>query len=175
MDFKLQGKATTTQAIQIVYHCIFGTFKEDLSVLKEITNESTWQTREKMAKVFVNRYYSQVSADYQNRVSATSYQQICCSPVFSGRRIQHYNDDFFARLGRTARETGMGCIIINRTVYLANILHELKEMSLNNGKRIEIGVTKWIRVEGMTASGGVEDPKLSLNATGEFFMGGVHF
>lgn len=40
------------KAAQVVFYSIFGTYKEDLDILEQITNTGTWYTREKLGNCF---------------------------------------------------------------------------------------------------------------------------
>lgn len=42
----LEGNVNENEARQIVYHSVFGTYKEDLTILSQITDQGTWNTRE---------------------------------------------------------------------------------------------------------------------------------
>lgn len=50
--FTICGRMEVEKASQIVYHSIFGTFKEDLSILAQITGVSLWYTREQLGTCF---------------------------------------------------------------------------------------------------------------------------
>lgn len=52
--WKMQGNMTEEVAAQVLYHSIFGTYKEDLSVLSQITKTGNWYTREEMGSSFRN-------------------------------------------------------------------------------------------------------------------------
>ncbi|CAH2088479.1 unnamed protein product [Euphydryas editha] len=47
-SWNMQGLMTEEVASQIVYHSIFGTYKEDLSILSQITKTGNWYTREEI-------------------------------------------------------------------------------------------------------------------------------
>lgn len=53
LKFWMQGELTQEKASQIAFHCIFGTYKEDLSLLSFMTNQATWYTREEFGKCFL--------------------------------------------------------------------------------------------------------------------------
>lgn len=50
--FNIEIDGTEEQASQIVFYTIFGTFKEDLGVLKSITSVGNWSTRQELGKAF---------------------------------------------------------------------------------------------------------------------------
>lgn len=54
MIWTIQGTMTEEVASQILYHSIFGTYKEDLSILSQITRTGNWYTREEMGNSFRN-------------------------------------------------------------------------------------------------------------------------
>lgn len=46
------NEGTEGMAREITYHSIFGSYKEDLSMLAQITDQGSWLTREQFGKVF---------------------------------------------------------------------------------------------------------------------------
>lgn len=80
ISFELEGDFTSVEAQQIIFHCIFGTHKEDLSILERITKLGIWNTREKFGKKFIKMTMCD---------SSINFYPITLSklPVFGGRRI----------------------------------------------------------------------------------------
>ncbi|KAK9877656.1 hypothetical protein WA026_019326 [Henosepilachna vigintioctopunctata] len=50
--WEMEGDMSEHVAKQICFQSIFGTFKQDLSILSEITNQGTWNTKEDMESCF---------------------------------------------------------------------------------------------------------------------------
>ncbi|KAG5858431.1 hypothetical protein JTB14_038094 [Gonioctena quinquepunctata] len=46
VKWELEGDYTDNEASQIIFHCIFGTNKEDPTILEQITDLGTWNNRE---------------------------------------------------------------------------------------------------------------------------------
>ncbi|KAG5866116.1 hypothetical protein JTB14_038093 [Gonioctena quinquepunctata] len=130
------------EASQIIFHCIFGTYKEDLTILEQITDLGTWNTREYIGNEFkgmrtggnsVNtkppqlKYYSKLTAANQTGLLATTYQQVSSVPVFSGKRTQNYKEDFFEQLGRKTGTVSSVKTIPQITATLTEILPDLRK------------------------------------------------
>jgi hypothetical protein len=109
-NITLIGDFTQQEASQILYHCIFGTYKEDLGVLAQITNCSTWYTREDLGRKFQGVgtskkevafkpiqqiLYSKLSSANQTGMLSSSYLQNSSIPVFSGQRQATFSNEFF--------------------------------------------------------------------------------
>lgn len=52
LELYLSGDFTNEAARQVVFHASFGTFKEDLSLLEQITNVKPFLTRKQLDKMF---------------------------------------------------------------------------------------------------------------------------
>lgn len=72
--FNLEMDGTEEQAAQIVFHTIFGTFKEDLGVLKSITSVGNWSTRQELGKAFAK---SKEAVRSFNLPSLKYYSKLC--------------------------------------------------------------------------------------------------
>lgn len=105
-----EGEVNEQDAAQVIYHCMFGTYKEDLSILEQITNCATWYTREQLGKRFqkmttigksvktqliIQKMYSKMSSANQTDFLASAYLQTVAVPIFSGYRTQTIGEDFF--------------------------------------------------------------------------------
>lgn len=111
--WKISGTFTEETAGQVVFHSIFGTYKEDFGILSTITNVANWQTREQIGKGFTKgehhdgrcavklpilSYYSKMSCANQSGLLTGVYNQVVGVPSFSGRRVQLFGNDFFEHL-----------------------------------------------------------------------------
>lgn len=101
--FNLEMDGTEEQAAQIVFHTIFGTFKEDLGVLKTITNIGTWNTRQELGKAFAKsketvrtfslpqlKYYSKLCSANQSEFHTSNVGQVSSVPCFSGTKKSEF-------------------------------------------------------------------------------------
>ncbi|CAK9304784.1 unnamed protein product [Gordionus sp. m RMFG-2023] len=100
IDWKINGNMKAEVAKQMVFHSIFGTFKEDLSILSQITHFENWNIRNEMWPAFreMNRsattlkfqlitykyYYNLSGASFRKYLSDSS-SQLSSMSVFSGR------------------------------------------------------------------------------------------
>lgn len=106
---------TGAEERQVLFHTIFMTYKEDLGILKQITEQGTWFTRQelknnlqkmstcdkqqKFAPIKLTRHYKLASANQTGLISS-SHQQVWSIPVFRGRRRQTSSENFLNRSGR---------------------------------------------------------------------------
>lgn len=107
ITWEMEGSFTADEAQQVLFHTIFGTYKEDLSILEQITGLGSWNTREEFKDKFQKmstcgksvkfkpltlNMYSKLASANQTSLLATSYLQLCSIPVFSGVRKQHFTE-----------------------------------------------------------------------------------
>ncbi|KAK9880152.1 hypothetical protein WA026_010022, partial [Henosepilachna vigintioctopunctata] len=184
--WEIEGEMTESMARQILFHSIFGTFKEDLSILKQITDLGTWNTREEMGGSFKKmttcgksvqvfpvalKYYSKLSSANMSGLLSSSYSQVSSLPVFSGARTQTFSDDFFEQLNKRSGTISLSKTIPQLTSTLVEILTELKEKLASQNKRLELGTVKWRKIDGMDPVEGGEEIDTVFVGTGKFFWG----
>jgi hypothetical protein len=92
------GQMEVEQASQIVFHGIFGTYKEDLSILEAITNVSNWYTREDMGDCFKQQgttsHQTPVvlpQVTYYAKMSCEEFCQFQCFFTIAGHKIKLTN------------------------------------------------------------------------------------
>ncbi|CAG4939126.1 unnamed protein product [Colias eurytheme] len=154
----LTGAMKEEVASQIVFHSIFGTFKEDLSILSEITNLSTWFTREEFGKCFrkgdkidtlvranlpVLKYYAKMSCANQSGLLTGVYNQVSSIPCFNGRRVQKFGSDFFEHIQRKVIVGSTGKSISQIVSSLSIILDDLRKRVNELQGSLEMGTTEW--------------------------------
>nr|XP_033322045.1 uncharacterized protein LOC117218080 [Megalopta genalis] len=164
---RLNG-ATDTIAKQVCYHSMFGTYKEDLGILSQITNLADWCTRQEMKGVLrkVNTegdliefepvkvvFYSELAQEYQTNLLRS------ISSSVSERII---NDIFFNQL--TSNQ--------NRVLSsYRDLVDRLKTRIMLNNKCLEMGTSKWRRMEDITpTSEGEEVSDMEVEGTGKYFL-----
>lgn len=109
---------TEEQAAQIVFHTIFGTFKEDLGVLKTITSIGNRHTRQELGKAFSKskelvrsftlptlKYYSKLCLANQSEFHTSNVGQVSSVPCFSGTRKVTFTEDFYEHMKRDKSHT----------------------------------------------------------------------
>lgn len=111
--WSLNGKMEEEVAQQIVFHSIFGTFKEDLGILGKITSLATWKTLEELGSYFIKpptkhvlvtfnlikvAYYLKMSCANQSGLLSGVYTQVATVPSFSGMRVHVFDADFFEHI-----------------------------------------------------------------------------
>ncbi|CAB3225845.1 unnamed protein product [Arctia plantaginis] len=113
IKYTICGDMERDKASQIAFHSIFGTYKEDLSILAQITNIRTWYTREQLGGCFrsqgtsknlsilelpVMTYYSKMSCANQTGLLSGVYNQVAVVPCFSGSRVAKFDEAFFEHI-----------------------------------------------------------------------------
>lgn len=182
----MEGEFNSVEAAQVVFHGIFGTYKEDLSILEQITNLGTWNTREQLGSKFQRMTmckkssifrpvklmaYSKLASANQTGLLATAYLQTTSVPVFSGRRIQNFRDDFFEQLGKRTGATMTAKTIPQMTAALTEVLAELRKLLIDNGKKLEVGTVEWRSMDGIDIKNGGRPLPDVVVGTGKFFLG----
>lgn len=185
MRFSLEGQFTEEEAKQVVFHSIFGTFKEDLSILSQITNQGSWLNRESMGKSFRSQtsgkhvsfrpikmnYYAKLASANQTGLLSGSYTQLCSAPVFGGTRTQHFSQEFFESLGKAVGMVSSAKSIPQVTAALNTILMALVDDLRAKGGKMDMGTVSWRQVDGMNAVTGGEEVTTRFVASGVFFLG----
>jgi len=186
LEFVYEGNLTPVEAKQVFFHAIFGTYKEDLTILEQITDLGTWNTREQIGTSFQKmttsgkytrfvpvkmRKYSKLAAANQTGLLATSYLQVCSVPVFSGQRSQHFTDDFFEQIGKGAGMTSTAKTIPQITAALTTILSDLRQHLINNGKKLEIGTVQWRSMGDIDIVDGGSVLNETIEGRCKFFLG----
>lgn len=116
--FNIEMDGTEEQAAQIVFHTIFGTFKEDLGVLRAITNIGNWSTRQELGKAFAKskeavrtfslpqlKFYSKLCSANQSEFHTSNVGQVSSVPCFSGARRVTFGEDFYDHMKRDKSHT----------------------------------------------------------------------
>lgn len=111
--FTISSLMESEKASQIVFHGIFGMYKEDLAILSQITDVSLWFTREEMGSCFrqqgksekvikillpVVRYYAKMSCANQTGLLSGVYNQVVTVPCFGGQRTHKFDATFFEHI-----------------------------------------------------------------------------
>nr|AYP67576.1 putative nucleocapsid [Old quarry swamp virus] len=187
-QWKLCGTGLTdTIARQIVYHSMFGTFKEDFGILSAITNESTWRTREQMRNCFrqantsgtpcpfypiKQKYYAKMAQANQTGLLTASYSQVSSLPCFSGPTKRKYGDAFFEMLENQTGRTMGGKTLSSLVNLYSEVLDELRKKLEGDGKIVSMGTTKWRLLSEINVdfAAPVEKDECFIT-TGKFFLG----
>nr|QPL15318.1 nucleoprotein [Raphidiopteran orthomyxo-related virus OKIAV180] len=186
-EWTLNGKFDSHQAGQIVFHSVFGTYKEDLGILSEITDyRSPWATRENMGSSFQKqntegrqikytkiglRYWAKLAGASQTGLLAANYSQDSSLPVFSGSRRISFPTDFFEHMRRSSAPSTQGKSITQLTSSLLDVLYGLMDNITKEGSTVEMGTTKWFDVASLTNLGFTEATDFVAIGSNRFFLG----
>lgn len=186
-QMKMYGaNITDTTARQIVYHCMFGTFKEDLNLLAKITDQGTWYTRSEIGNHFQKLGSSDRSCDFNlikqkswsklasaniTGLLSASYTQLSFQGVFSGRRFQTFSKEFYDSLGR-----GMGTSVSARSLedlqsVARKTLMEVLKIVRKNNDTIQMGTVEWYDVASTTLAAKGTQVSVQMPATHKYFLG----
>nr|QPL15393.1 nucleoprotein [Hymenopteran orthomyxo-related virus OKIAV171] len=174
-------------AKQICYHSMFGTFKEDLSLLSQITTQANWYTREQMAGAFKKantegkkvtfdpveqKYFSKLAQANMTGLLTTSYSQMSSLPCFSGKTKRKFADAFFDHLAETSGRTMGGKSMQALIATYSQIKEELRQYLEKNDGKITTGTTEWYNMNDITVTLVPLVPvNITPETTGKFFLG----
>nr|XP_012152155.1 PREDICTED: uncharacterized protein LOC105664042 isoform X2 [Megachile rotundata] len=179
--------ATDSQAKQVCYHSMFGTYKEDLGILSQITNQATWDTREELDRIFQKanttgtsitfepvkqKFYSKMSQANQTALLTSSYSQLSSIPCFSGKTKRKFSDAFFDHLMSEKSKASGGRSLQSLMSSYTTLRDKLRKLLEKNQGTLDAGTTGWRRIEDVTPTlEGQEDTDMVIQATGRFFLG----
>lgn len=188
VQWSIGGGMTNEEAQQVIFHSIFGTYKEDLSLLAQITNNANWYQRqmfgkdhlknpnkEKAVKVQLIKlnYGSEWASANQTAMLTTASYQITHFPVFSGKGTIHYQKNFFEYLEKRDKiNVSSGSKTIPQLVAIySKLVHDLTEQILKAGSKHESGTTSWYRIENLKLGEVPLMTKETFDRKGKFFLG----
>lgn len=141
-------------ASQIAFHSLFGTYKEDLSILSQITNVGKWFTREELGTCFRSQgssseltkfafpevtHYAKMSCANQTGMLSGVYNQVTTVPCFSGKRLHLFDADFFEHIEKKRTVGTVGKTLGQIMNVLTSTLEELHEKIRMSMGKINIG------------------------------------
>lgn len=164
-SWKIAGSMESEEASQIIFHGIFGTFKEDLAVLETITDVSNWYTREELGSCFrqqgssssmtkvtlpVVSYYAKMSCANQTGLLSGVYNQVATVPCFSGKRIHLFDSEFFEHIEKRRTVNAAGKSLSQAINTLTTTLEELHDALRKKEGKLEMGTTSWMSMANLT-------------------------
>lgn len=184
----INGSFLEEEGGQVVFHCIFGTYKEDFGTLASITDTENWFTREELGKKFCRgtlmqarchaklpklRVYSKMSCANQSGLLTGVYNQVASVPSMSGKHEHLFTGDFFEHLERKNTVISTGKTLTQINASLSRILEDL-HIKLRAGKgRITMGTVDWRTTEGLDFGVPGDITDFSPVQTGQYFMGKI--
>lgn len=186
IQLEMEGNFTRDEAQQVLFHTIFGTYKEDLSVLGQITGLGNWNTREEFGDKFQKMstggksvkftpipllYYSKLASANQTSLLATSYLQVCSITVFSGRRKQNFTEVFLEQISKRSGAISSAKTIPHIIATLTELLSSLSQKLIGGGKRLSMGTVTWRSMEDINIEAGGSELNFEAEGTCKFFLG----
>lgn len=135
-------------AAQLIFHSWFGTYKEDFGMLSQITQEKRWITRrvigDKLQKpnqtkhvVPVNlirmSHYAKLSGASQTGLLSQTNVQTASIPVFSGRRVRLFTQEFIESVEKGVGRDPLQYSIKGVLTFLSTIQKDLIRELQNTG------------------------------------------
>lgn len=117
-------------------------------------------------------HYSKLTSANMTGLLATIYQQVSSLPCFSGYRVQNFTDDFFESISKHSNTAVSAKTLTQQTAIMTEILVELRDKLIRNGKKMEMGTVNWRKVNGMDLfKGGEEILNMVVEGRCKFFLG----
>lgn len=182
----MNGTMEAEQAQKIVFHAMFGTYKEDLGILEQITTVGKWFTREELGSCFINpkgkhtpvtfrlptvTHYSKMSCANQTGLLTGVYNQVATSPCFSGQRVHIYDQDFFEHIEKRKVIGSIGKTLPQIIAHLTSTLEELHDHLKQKNGKLEMGTTSWKVLSSLTLDADGPDTTAVIVGKGKKFLG----
>lgn len=180
--FNIEMDGTEEEAAQIVFHTIFGTYKEDLGVLKAITSVGNWLTRQQLGKAFSKsketirsfnlptlRFYSKLCPANQSEFHTSNVGQVSSVPCFSGSRKVTFGEDFYTHMRRDKSHTQSAKTMTNIIHIWSNYVTEIITKVQKNGTN-SYGTKAWYAMASLKIGKDGEEVDLNVDSTGKFFL-----
>lgn len=162
-DWVLPGKLTKEQASQVVFHSIFGTYREDLSILEQVTNVQNWQTRSEVGSNFRGKgtstttvtfqlpkmmFISKLSSAATTNLLARQETQAHIRTVLAGTRVQTVSKSFIDAVQQPYRPVRTSIksqrdIEASLSSEFERIVYELS----HTGGQITMGTVPWVDIK----------------------------
>lgn len=190
-DLYMPNTMRQDDAAQVFFHATFGTYKEDLSILRQVTTMPRWKTRRELGEFMKDfgtkkeviafsppkfLYYSKLSSANQTGLLSNARTQVHTAPVFSGMREQKPTDAFFKHFKEVTADSTIvgGKNIHSLTTMLKNICERLIHKIQTEGT-IKMVTVKWLPVSYLEKSQAERDAAAGTVFQGEstFFLSGI--
>lgn len=186
ISWTIAGFMEEEKASQIVFHGIFGTYKEDLAILEAITDVVSWFTREEMGGCFKQQgttdkhtkiklpavhTYSKMSCANQTGLLSGVYNQVATVPCFSGKRIHCFDSGFFDHIEKRRSIGTSGKSLSQIVNILTSTLEELHEMLRKKDGKLEMGTTLWKSMADLGLDSPGTNVELIVKGRSKMFLG----
>lgn len=172
---------------QCTFHAIWGSFCEDFSLLKWMTDKRQWLKRREMGGFMVEygtvkstikidlpvlKYYSKLASSNLTERMTDRNEQIASYPVWAGKRVQTYSQDLIKCLSDS--QQGEAVPIGKDITSLAlEVMKETKKAleEINTTKKMKMGTVEWRSMEGATVAEGHNGTvAIAPDLSGDFFL-----
>lgn len=163
--FSMYINASERQLKEIIFHCIWGSHWEDLSILNFMTGHD-FLTRRQLGNIFQGKgqcnakiactpiptlHYAKLSQALPTDFTAGGQQQVLNKVTFSGKRKAPITEEFFAHCKKVFQVQSEAQGAVN----LLNILSQYRHYVLtraNKEQGINQGTVSWRSVQGLTST-----------------------
>nr|QNQ73515.1 nucleocapsid protein [Insect orthomyxo-like virus 1] len=145
-------------ASEVVFHSYWGTFCEDLGILKTVTG-CDFKTRKELGAFFREkgtttervllslppmRFYSKTVSGNVSQIGSGKGGQICANPIFTGKRKVKRSEEFFKQMTQEP-----GAAIMDANTLVNEILMEVRKVITDQQRKpvFEMGTTNWFQVK----------------------------
>lgn len=174
--FNLEMDGTEEQAAQIVFHTIFGAFKEVLGVLKSITSVGSWSTRQELGKAFTRskevvrsftlsslKYYSKLCSANQSEFHTSNVNQVASVPCFTGTRKVTFGEEFYEHMRRDKSHTQTAKTMTNIVHIWSYYVTEILTRVQKNGTS-KYGTKSWYSMASLEIQKEGEEEQIAVGA-----------
>lgn len=181
------SEMTSEIAGQSTFHAIWGTFCEDFSLLKWVTDKKQWMKRREMGGFMINygsststvkislpelKHYSKLASSNLTSRMTDRNEQVASYPVWAGKRTQNYSQDLFDSLVES-QKSDAAPIGKDINSLALEVMKETKKMmeELQTTKKLRMGTVDWYTMHGVTLEKGVDGTvAIAPELTGDFFL-----
>lgn len=159
--FKMRGvPGTESHLSQAVFHAMFGTYLDDISILSTVTNHAIWNKRSEMDKAFKRTgvttivefkpvrpiYFSKMAQALLTKSGGNMEPMYVGRPAFSGKRTRHFTAEFkeYLETGKAATAYGSNPSTLAMAIK-EDRLEWIKKHTLDDDT---IGTTDWYEWKG---------------------------
>lgn len=180
--FNIEMDGTEEHASQFVFHTIFGTFKEDLGVLKSITSVGNWSTRQELGKAFSKskevvrsfslpalKFYSKLCSTSQSEFHTSNVGLVSSVPCFSGSKRVTFTDDFYEHMKRDKSHTQSAKTMTNIVHIWSNYVTEILTKVQKNGVS-RYGTKAWYTMATLELGRDGEEEQIDEDTLGKFLL-----
>nr|QMP82155.1 nucleocapsid protein [Siphonapteran orthomyxo-related virus OKIAV157] len=192
-SWTIAGEFSDAEFQQLIFHCWWGTYKEDFGILKSITNHANWFKRDQYGKKFrapstqkantikglvSMKYFSKLSNAIQTNYAGTGLRQVASIPCFSGNRVRVFGGSYFKYVAEQTYTAGNASTLQGIENELTIVFKKMLDRLRREEGTMDSGTTSWFQVDQnnseailMDASKMVPVFPADIKENGSYFLG----